>query len=153
MFITYTHVDQLKSRAKKWQVNSYQNQRRKELKANLLTSSGTAVLTRRPRGGLIFRHSTRGRSKTAVQHGGRAVEATPKDLALLLAEEVDIDLLIEDKAPIQTAVATLRRDPFNSYPMDQSPLVQATVDYCEFSLEWETKSQGLRGSIRQQQRN
>ncbi|KIX94697.1 uncharacterized protein Z520_09743 [Fonsecaea multimorphosa CBS 102226] len=110
MFITYTHVDQIKSRAKKWQVNSYQNQRRRELKDRSAGSQRTRVLPWQQ----IPRRS--GGARGVSDHGG--VEGDDPHGAVIPFE-----------APLPTSPGSLRSDPFNSYPMQSSGRVQLTVDY------------------------
>ncbi|OAP59786.1 hypothetical protein AYL99_04788 [Fonsecaea erecta] len=129
MFITYTHVDQLKSRAKKWQVNSYQNQRRRELKATLPATDNSArsqrpkVLSWKkqvPSGSdeALRRHLNRGRSVGGSSDAGGIDEGDDEHVAIVLFE-----------SPLPTAPGGLRCDPFNSYPMEPTGRVQATVDY------------------------
>ncbi|KIW33056.1 uncharacterized protein PV07_04556 [Cladophialophora immunda] len=125
MFITYTHVDQLKSRAKKWQVNSYQNRRRRELKATL-PATDKSSRSQRPRV-LPWKQAPPGPGQGhRDQHWGESTwDATEGGV-----EGDDVHgAVVPFEPPLQTSPGSLRSDPFNSYPMEPSSRVQLTVDY------------------------
>ncbi|KAJ9609407.1 hypothetical protein H2200_005734 [Cladophialophora chaetospira] len=115
MFITYTHVDEIKSRAKKWQVQSYQNLRRRALRPTLPTTDRSAR-ERRPRM-LPWKQASRLLAETS----GSTSESSSEDQSVVF--------VVEDEDPFRTAIGSLRRDPFNSWPMENTGRVQLTVDY------------------------
>jgi hypothetical protein len=117
MFINYTHGDDIRSRRKKWQVQSFQNQRRRELKPTL-PSTDTAHRGRIPKV-LPWKQASR-------------AEGTDIKSETTLEDE-DILLFIKDETPLRTAIGSLRRDPFNSWPMENSRRLELTVDYCTWT--------------------
>jgi hypothetical protein len=96
MFITYTHVDQIRSKEKKFQVQSFQNRRR---------------------------HQKSKPPKTASRHVSKASSPKP------------VEDLREVVAPVHTLIGSLRRDPFDAWPMEPTSRVRTTVDYCRFTSE------------------
>ena len=121
MFVTYTHVDDIKSRAKKWQVQSYQNRRRHELKE---TPSAKSRITRGER-------SKVGQRQKAPQQAAKSETALTDSNYDDFAQDDALQLFFEDEPPIRTAVGSLRRDQFNSWPMEDTGPVQLAMDYCE----------------------
>ncbi|KIW80904.1 hypothetical protein Z517_03927 [Fonsecaea pedrosoi CBS 271.37] len=128
MFITYTHVDQLKSRAKKWQVSSYQNQRRKELKATLPATDKSAR-SKRPRV-LTWKQIPQEAGNVGSDQTEERSTAPSWDDDDDRVKSEDVRVAVVSWEPhLQAAPGSLRCDPFNSYPMQSSGRVQLTVDY------------------------
>jgi hypothetical protein len=149
MFIVYNHIDDLKSPSKKWQVQSYQNIRRNQARANLpkLEGSGRA---RKPRSFKWQRiraetDSPRADGKTGDEHEIKPIG--------ILAEEIFLEPL---ESPLKSSLQTLRGDPFDSYPMRATKQVSVAVDYCECPgtrlRPWLTLSQSHRYTRQQQHR-
>ena len=130
MFITYTHVDQIRSRAKKWQVQSFQNLRRHEVKATApatLPAADKSVRTRKPPV-LLGKSASR---TLAPSRGGKLAENLSRSTSENNFENDNWVLVVEDDDPLRTAIGSLRREPFESWPMESNGRVQLTVDYCE----------------------
>jgi hypothetical protein len=125
MFITYTHVDQIRSRSKKWQVQSYQNARRHALKA-AVRSTDVSVRAREPTI-LPWTRALRAATETSTRQSANEL---PERAFESLSKDPIVGFLVEDEPQIQTAVGSLRREPFSAYPMENSQRVQLTVDYC-----------------------
>jgi hypothetical protein len=127
MFITYTHFDQVRSKAKKRQVQSYQNIRRSQVRVNLPRLEGGSAGPRRPR--ILQWHR-------ATQVEGVSVDAQEEqqdDSTLwILDAESKIEALFE-RSPMDTTLQSLRSDPFESYPIKSTRLVKINVDYCSCS--------------------
>ena len=131
MFITYTHVDQLKAREKRWQVNSYQNRRRKQLKA-ALPSTGVSARASRPR---VLQWGT---TNSPRERSGAHKPVNARVLSDLAEGTADSEIVqstapVVEKTPlVSTTLRSLRRDPFNSYPLNNNTeCVQWSIDFCK----------------------
>lgn len=128
MFVTYTHVDELKSPSKRWQVNSYHRRRYMSLRPTL-PSTDLSARSSRPR-------VLPWRTKNTTRHAKEAEPLALKDPSLDSREIPRAGLLqndeetIDDLTPVQI-VGGIRRDPFKSFPSEQLPNVHWTIDYCE----------------------
>lgn len=112
MFITYTHVDQIRSQAKKWQVQSYQNLRRHEVKSKSTRTKKPRVLPWSQALNILGNTGAPTTSGSSPEDGG-------------------VVFFVEEKNLSETVIGSLRRDPFDSWPMENTRRVQLTVDYCE----------------------
>lgn len=127
MFVTYTHIDEIKAPEKKRQVISYQIRRRKQLKATSAAVPKHDARKTHPSSAL----------PSSGQKGGRVDNQRPQ----LPKETMHVD---DPRSSVQEVEARhrqesamcvslggLRGEPFNTYPVNNSYRVQLMVDYCE----------------------